>query len=114
VQANGFQNAYEDLSQCGKAASAPPPPAPAAKCTVLVGNRAMTYDNCMPLTGLSGPMELLWTYHPSVRVLHAAFSGFNPGGWVGWGFSDTLTQDNAMVPGNAIMVKADSSAATGA
>jgi hypothetical protein len=68
----------------------------------------------MPLTpALSVGVEFLWSYDAATRMLDAAFSGVNPGGWVGWGFSDTLTQDNAMVPGNAIIVKADSSAATG-
>ena len=77
---------------------------------VTVNGAATTYANCQALvTG----MQLLWTVDTGSNggaVLNGAIIGPSTTGWAGFGYPDSA---GSMVPGNAIVVKADSSASTG-
>ena len=78
---------------------------------VTVNGAATTYTNCQALvTG----MQFLWTVNAGSSnggaVLNGAIIGPSTTGWAGFGFPDNA---GSMVPGNAIIVKADSSAGTG-
>ena len=77
---------------------------------VTVNGTATTYANCQALvTGL----QFLWTVNTGSNggaVLNGAIIGPSITGWAGFGFPDSA---GSMVPGNAIVVKADSSASTG-
>eukprot|EP00891_Asterochloris_glomerata_P006476 jgi/Astpho2/6476/Aster-x0732 len=78
---------------------------------VTVNGAPTTYANCQALvTG----MQLLWTVNAGSNggaVLNGAIIGPSTTGWAGFGFPDSA---GSMVPGNAIIVKADSTASTGA
>ena len=77
---------------------------------VTVNGAPTTYANCQALvTG----MQLLWTVNAGSNggaVLNGAIIGPSTTGWAGFGFPDSA---GSMVPGNAIIVKADSTASTG-
>ena len=77
---------------------------------VTVNGTATTFANCQALvTG----MQLLWTVNTGSNggaVLDGAIIGPSTTGWAGFGFPDSA---GSMVPGNAIIVKADTSASTG-
>ena len=77
---------------------------------VTVNGTATNYANCQALvTGL----QFLWTVNTGSNggaVLNGAIIGPSTTGWAGFGFPDSA---GSMVPGNAIVVKADSSASSG-